>query len=341
MAACGPIRYDGPTAIIVKVLLAENSGIRVLYLSGVDTTPVNVFPSVYRPEASAAADLPTGETVRVLLDDSMAGKRITVTVVGLDDTGDAIASGSSEVTVVARAESSLTVSLITAPADAGADGGSDAGLDGGTKSDGGVDGGGPSQPCRCTTGCCDENGDCAADAGYRAVSGVVGQVCAFACDSLRADHYNADAGTCACGAHNQCGAGVRCEGGQCLCDQRSNCGGCCDSAGSSPVCIGKGTQPLTSCGAGGAKCDKCEKSCTGGTCAACTPNPGQCCSGASQDTVAYPTCTSLQQVCIACDLQRSSSCGPLNVGCACGLKAACAATEVCVNKTCQPILPGK
>lgn len=341
VAACGPIRYDGPTAIILKVLLNEGRGSHILYISGVDRTPINVFPSVYRPETVSPTQLPTGETMRILLDDSLAGTPITLTVVGLDESGVPVESGSAELTLAGRVENPVTVKLTLYDADAGVGGGAGGGggtgvgggiaTGGGGGSTGGTDGGIDAGACKCATGCCDKTGQCVDAGGAKVVvAGSPFEFCLGFCDPLRADRYT-DAG-CGCGTKGQCANGTRCQSGSCVCDEFSGCTGCCTSGGCSP----KTSQPANACGAGGFKCDSCLVSCVLGVCTAgCLPENGKCCSGNNSHEVHFPTCATFDNGCVACDPTRSNVCTTATVlspnSCGCGTGAICNANQICVG----------
>lgn len=332
--SCGPVKTDGPTAIVVKVLLNEGRGSRILYITGVDDTPVDVFSGQYRPEQPSPMQLPTGQSVRILLDDSLAGTPINITVVGLDVDNVPIEANTARVTPVLRQETMVTVklTLYTQP-----DGGMGGGVGGGTG------GGGGSTNCQCSTGCCDGTGQCAeVDAGrgsHVVFVGPVGAACQSVCPLLASDHYSADAG-CGCGTGPSCGTGLRCEQGRCRCDSTSNCNGCCTS---STTCVpsAQNIGSPTQCGAGGQQCEACSSGvCTvSGTCGSCSTASDKCCSGASTTDTGFPTCRRNDGACQSCDLARTDRCVPPTVAnafesCSCGSNGKCGILQACVAGTC-------
>jgi hypothetical protein len=353
IGACGPTKTDGPTALVVKVLLNQNRGTRILFIRGVDSTPVDLFPGQYRPEQPLPAQMPTGQTFRILLDDSAAGTPFDLTVVGLDADNVPIEAATMVVTAVARQETSVTIKLaLYEEPDAGAGGGGGAG--GGVAAGGGggaAGGGGGTAGCRCATGCCDVSGECAvSDGGVKAklvFVGPVGGECRGICPLQLADRYSVDAG-CQCGNEGVCGTGLRCSSGHCVCDRSSNCPGCCVGA-SMCALTGSNTGGTMQCGAGGIQCQNCGGGQTppvcsiSGTCGACTASTDQCCSGRDKAEVAFPTCRQVDGACEACDLARSDRCvQPVLAtkfsGCSCGPNGGlCPSRQACVNGACVPL----
>ncbi len=356
IGACGPTKTDGPTALVVKVLLNQNRGTRILYITGVDQTPVDLFPGQYRPEQPLTAQMPTGQTFRILLDDSAAGSPFDLTVVGINADNVPIEAATMSVTALARQETNVTIKLaLYEEPDGGAGGG--AGGGGGTGGGGGATGGGGGSPaCRCATSCCDGlTGECAvSDGGVRArliFAGPVGGECRGICPLLQADRYSVDAG-CQCGNSGVCGTGLRCEGARCVCDRTSNCPGCCVSQN---VCAqtGSNTGGTGQCGAGGTSCQSCAGGgqspppvCSiSGTCGACSAQSEQCCSGRDRTDVSFPTCRQVDGACEACDPARSDRCVQAVLatkfsGCSCGPTGGqCPTNRACVAGACAPLPP--
>lgn len=330
--ACGPVRTDGPTAVVLKVLLNEGRGTRILFISGVDDTPVNVFRSQFRPEQVSPAQLPTGETVRVLLDDSLGGTAVTFGVVGFDGDGVAVEQGSVRVDIVARQELMATVRLsLYEDPDAGVP---DAG---GAPADAG------SLTCACASTCCDTKGQCAPTFESRgtppmryAPAGAPGHVCIGYCNPVTTDRWNTSLGACGCGNGAACGKGLRCDPtqGRCICDTASNCSGCC----SQNTCITT-SQSTNQCGAAGRTCAQCNgntSACLFGVCGTCTDNsPGKCCTGGEVVEASFPNCRGLNGACEACERSRADRCASTAVGgsrCACGeLLRQCTTNQLCVS----------
>lgn len=359
VAACGPVRTEGPTAVVLKVFLNEGRGTRIFFISGTDDTPVNLFPSVYRPEQVSETQLPTGQSVRVLLDDSLGGSVVTFTVVGFSADNTALEQGSVRVTVVAKQEVVETVrlSLYEDAEDGGlgtgggtANGGGAGGgaatgggrTDGGARLDGGAADAGPA--CGCLTGCCDERGECVGafqtpgEFSMRYVpAGNPKEFCKGLCNPVTSDRWSPALDACGCGSGKACDRGQRCDLSkqQCVCDLASNCQGCC----SGTTCLGA-LANAQHCGAGGLVCDACTSGstpacvlgvCSGGGCA--TVDRSKCCSGSGQDEVEFPTCRRLTGTCEACDRARSDRCsadvGLTGSGCGCGLGKSCGINQVC------------
>lgn len=361
VGACGPVRTEGPTAVVLKVLLNEGRGTRIFYISGMDDTPVNVFPSVFRPEQVSEAQLPTGQSVRVLLDDSLGGSAVTFTVVGFNAEGSAVEQGSVRVTVVAKQEVVETVrlSLYDDPEDgglatgggsatgggAGAGGGAGTGgggTDAGAKLDGGVSDAG--RACGCTTGCCDERGECAMPFQTQgefpmrySPAGDAKAYCIALCNPVTTDRWNPLFRACGCGSGAACNRGQRCDifRQQCVCDLGSNCTGCC-----------AGTTCLTSlsnaerCGAGGSSCDECSSgsmpACVLGVCTGSCDNVAsdKCCSGSRQVDLEFPNCRRFSGACEACDRARSDRCLSTSTSgsnCGCGTRNYCGINQVCAS----------
>jgi hypothetical protein len=343
VGACGPVTTTGPTAVVLKVLLNEGRGTRILYISGMDDTPVNVFPSVYRPETVSPTQLPTGETVRVLLDDSLGGTAVTFRVVGFNVDNTAVEEGSVRITVVAKHETTETVRLtLYDQGDAGMGGGAG----GGTATGGGAGtgGGGAVVPCTCATSCCDLKGQCVQPVETRgaqpmryAPAGNVGQTCVGVCNPVISNKWNAALNACGCGAGPACARGQRCDlaTNQCVCDKASSCPGCCVADTCQPA-LGSVSQ----CGAAGNSCQPCQggssgPTCNLGVCGVCNDSsPTKCCTATDKLDTQFPTCRGLNGACEACDRSRADRCSTASnrqSGCACGsLARQCFQNQLCI-----------
>lgn len=337
LAACGEVRQIGPTALVLEVYFSEPLGTKALIISGtaqVDGVPVNVFPTSQRPETLTGAAFPVPQTVRVLLNDTLSGQELDLTVVGVNADGEPVEATTRKVTPVARQETLVAITLrpfASSPNDAGV---SDAGI----TFDAGV-----SMACQCTSGCC-LGPTCATPqpltlaSGLRmqvVLTGPVGQTCTAACPLARASQVVN--GQCLCGTSPACAVGLRCEGvgvmARCVCDRYSGCEGCC--SGMSTCELGR---QGSACGAAGNACDACGSPlCTLRRCpaAVCVSRPNECCSGAGMVAATWPTCAFSTGECSACDVLRSSQCRPITMdtsrsACGCGSNPSCAPEELCV-----------
>jgi hypothetical protein len=324
--ACGS--QNGPTAIVLDIYFSEMRETRAFIISGVaqlDGVAVNVFPTSQRPE-STPASFGAPQSVRILLNDSIAGIPIELSVIGINAEGEPVEAATQTVSAVARREVAIRVTLSPL-----------------TQVDGGVgdagfrfDAGGI--PCSCATGCCDGRGQCAptrllvpSPGGELAVlpTGAAGTFCSV-CPPGKAD--TVVGGQCRCGTAATCGAGLRCVSGQCKCDGFSGCEGCCSSNGSS---CEAGRTALV-CGNAGNACGTCSEPCTSrGVCGFnCPAAPGSCCTAATTVSAKWPTCARLGLSCQSCDVLRSSECAPATASepdpCRCGDGPACPPESFCL-----------
>lgn len=348
-SSCGPVKEIGPTALVLEVYFSEARGTKALLVSGtaeIDGVQVNVFPTSQRPEELTGARFPVPQTVRVLLNDSRAGKPLQLTVIGLNADGDSVEAATQTVTPRVQKETSVVVLLKPFTDSVEPDGGarSDAGFvfDAGSR-DAGV-------TCsNCPMGCCDSFGRCGTtfpiDLGSSrpplvvVLSGTPGQFCTSACPLGKANQF---VNQCLCGTAPACGNGLRCAGtgnsARCVCDASSGCKGCCLNGATCE------SARNAACGNAGNACSVCEgvtNRCqvTGrcGTNSCAPPSPttvNQCCSGAGMVSARWPTCTTVSGDCQSCDVLRSNACRPAGVNsvadpCSCGDAGQCPSEQLC------------
>lgn len=176
-------------------------------------------------------------------------------------------------------------------------------------------------------------------------------------------------GSCSCGKSGPCPVGTRCSitpngNSICVCDFFSQCQGCCNTAGT--ICVTPNLLTRVACGSAGQQCQPCGAVANGGagggtgggfldagnitcqqgtiampsveqpgvcstsvTCGACKLD-GQCCSEMKCAPAGWPRCRKPNaNVCIACDLLRTSQCSA-TLGCVCGNETGpCNAQQFC------------
>src|SRR5581483_3518246 len=193
------------------------------------------FPTSTRPDAPAA--LGTSQSVRVLLDDTLGGQLINLSVDGLDGKGDVVARGTTPVTARRGQEVTVQVELSVGGAGGGSasGGGSATGGSGPQGGGTGSTGGGPAM-CQCEGGCCAQgqsacergNGfffTCGKDSTCAPDGGTCGtsNVCSSDVCSLLTANLCGPMG-CQCGGRASCTDGQRCVGGACVCDGKTCAG---------------------------------------------------------------------------------------------------------------------
>ena len=320
------------TALYVNNLFDNSYKIRQLRFIGQNSSGNEVFQRADRPAVAGGDDLPSPQTVRILLNDNLAGTHVVLTVYALDAEGEVAEDGTATVKVVLGVETDVTVNMkpFELPdAGSGPDAGFvDAGSFDASLPDGGV------ATCGCTTTCCvpginpPDGGSCASfgssvfafDGGLLPPLQFTLQFCGTPkslcvpgdrCDVSRASTcMPTDAGpTCSCGSLGaQCSQGERCADVKgtmtCVCDQFSDCSGCCNRNASGSQC--RASPTAFACGAAGLTCEACAVGALGcnqpgaGTgvcnnsisCAGCTSTTG-CCSGTKCASAIWPTCRAL------------------------------------------------
>ena len=204
--------------------------------------------------------------------------------------------------------------------------------------------------CDAQKGCICDNQSCSVGGQCTPVSinacGLAGGACS-PCDPRKADHCDAQTGSCRCGANPACGSGLFCDlgGAQpvCHCDPtpKTGCAGCCSVDRLS--CLVNQTD--ASCGIGGATCTNCQAinqncikgsgSCSG--CAMfCTGQNNGCCAGNSCVTVGSQTtmtgCGGNGMACTSCDINADSC---VAGACSCGNQGkVCDAGLDCISGNC-------
>jgi len=351
-SACGPVKEIGPTALVLEVYFSEKLGTKALLVSGtaeVDGVLVNVFPTSQRPE-ELGASFPVPQTVRVLLNDSRAGKPLQLIIIGLDGDGDAVEAATQTVTPRTQRETLVTITLKPFTDSVEPDGGNDGGFvfDAGPRDAG--TGGRDAGVCPCGSTCCEPSSvRCATPVLVPLASqltlvafpiGPTGQVCNSVCPLGKASQV--DGGQCQCGTGPACADGLRCQvsgaSARCVCDKSSGCRGCCANGA---VCEARAG---ATCGNAGNACARCEGvtnlclaagRCSLSLCPPASPTSNQCCSGLGTVTSQWPTCQGTSGDCVACDVLRSNVCRPVGVGvgsqpCGCGLNGQCGSDSHCL-----------
>lgn len=291
-AACSggkdPATLNG-TAFFVTVFFNTTLDVRALEFIGTNKDGNDVFKRESRPSPPATTRLKSPETARILLQDSLRGQTIDLSVFGFDNFNERVEYGAASGKVVEGREVDVTVNMkpLNLGTGGGAGGGAGGAGGGGVIAlDAGVPDGGVPGQCTCTTGCC-LPGETACFppivtvfplgtvglpnlvVGIVACGAKSGGICTLGCDPLRANRCD-NTGQCRCGPQPACKHGMRCgetAAGTfaCVCDQFSQCSGCCGPVpgGTGPNGIGcRGPDQadltnFTACGAAGNVCAVC------------------------------------------------------------------------------------
>lgn len=299
------------TAVLVSVDSAEVRVDQLRYEATVDGGLV--FDPVLRPAQPGGPVLGPTTTVRILLNDALAGQQLEVDVFGLESGAD-VAVGHGHVQIERGFERLLAVTL------------------GASQCEGCVTAQGRCQTVRSVGACGASGGVCVscdpllADA---CVNGACACGSAPACSqALGADRC--EGGQCKCGSSAACGAGQECLAQTCQCTPASCPGGCC--LGNQCVT----TQSPTTCGMGGRACADCgATACNGGQCVTSSCNattcPTGCCIGAT--CVIAPTDFACGRSGAACESCGSGTCD--GGACSGGCSAATCPNGCCLGGVCQ------
>jgi hypothetical protein len=236
LASCRDAEHVSGTAILIRVDLVAVNADQLRY-TGTDAAQVVFGPEV-RPSMPAGT-LPGTTTVRVLLNDALAGHTLNIAVEALS-AGAPVSQSSAIVGVELGVEREVTVVI-------------------GAASDGGA--------CSGCAGCC-SGASCLSPSA--AACGLNGSPCVV-CDAQVADNCGADglcrcgvaascspiagadtcsAGVCGCGSGPSCAAGLECLSRSCQCTAAS-CNGCCSGG----ACVA--TRSASACAPSGMACADC------------------------------------------------------------------------------------
>jgi|CXWL01.1.fsa_nt_gi hypothetical protein len=303
------------TSFHLTVTTTGSSPINQLYVAGETDAGIQAFMPAVRPEKADAGLLRTSESVRVLLPDTLAGKRVFLRVVGLHDTTP-VSLGTANAAVVKGQEIEVPVSLSPMPCPTGTRQNADTKL------------------CICDKTTC-ANGCCKVNDAREAY--CLNTPVAY-CETDRCETTKG----CSCG-FGQCKAGQHCEGGACKCDEKL-CDGCCSSLGNCVPRTGADGQSLLMCGGGGAKCEACGP--TGGPCAmngtcsgvsvSCPNTNGvttHCKSGTHCEPLAFPRCGD-DRTCVWCHPLRADRCD-VRGQCVCGVNTTACVPSGGVEQVCN------
>lgn len=326
------------TSLFVTVNFDEAMGISQLKVDVVGNkgaiAPAHLLPDAPKP------GLTSGQTVRLLLSNALAGTTVTVRVEGID-AATSLALGEASAVVRLGYEVDVAVQLSK------------------------LGECGPTRPCgagqtcvdtlcvcnaaSCPSGCC--QGTQCLDRSLAACA-AAGAACQ-SCDSVSANRCSAT-GTCSCGDGPACSGGQRCVGGLCVCDSTSCPAGCCQGTSCQ-------TRGLSNCGINGASCVGCDSSvadncgadgtcrcgatptcgqgqtctqgtCTGGSCNGSNCPAGCCVNGACQART-LSSCGAGGSSCTTCEPTRADACTVTGV-CVCGNGPGCAVGQGCDAGTC-------
>ncbi len=307
------------TSIFVSVNFASPD-IQVTQLRFSAKTDHPLFDPVLRPANDSGALLQSGQTLRILIPDSLAGTSVTVGAEGLY-LGRVVSQNQSDIRIKKNYEVEIDLLLPSTS----------------------------TQPnCGPCAGCC---------SGVTCVTNYSSTNCGndplcTRCDPSVADNCSSgdcrcgdnpacdpDAGSdrcvrgqCRCGAQDACRPGQLCNGGQCRCTLTSCPNGCC----ANNVCVPMASGSAAACGTASKACDPCNpaQNCTGGACSDCPANcPDGCCSGETCYAPGLFNCGTGGRACIVCDPVASDGCTAQGV-CSCGGGPDCAPGQHCQNGTC-------
>ena len=316
-AGCRDTARAAGTAIFVNVSFdAENLPLTQLRFSATSDGQ-SLFEPVLRPDTAAAGPLPSGQSLRIRLPDSLGGQLVTVGAEGMNGSR-VVSLAHSDVHV--RRDFEIEVDLVLAAASEPACG-----------------------PCM---GCCS---DMVCITAYSPLNCGSDLLCTR-CDPSSADNCAAGEcrcgsgpacskaadrcveGECRCGAGVPCSSGQECVNGQCTCTSKSCPKGCC--AGS--TCLPKSSESASACGAASLACEQCNAgvSCNLGVCSDCPAGcPDGCCSGNTCVPRGVLTCGNGGSACVACDPITTDGCNVQGL-CACGTGLACGPGQHCVSGAC-------
>ncbi len=280
-----------------------------------------LFDPVLRPPDDSGSALPTGQTLRILMPDSLAGQTVTVAAEGLYQ-GRVVNQDQSDVRIKKDYEVEISLTLPNAS---------------------------PQPSCGPCVGCCSgvtcvtsySLMSCGNDLICTACSPTVADNCSTgdcrcgerpACSaSLGSDRCVL--GQCHCGTGDPCQPGQVCSNGECQCTATSCPNGCC----ANNLCVPRSAGGDSVCGTASKACEACApgQTCTGGACSDCPANcPSGCCSGGTCYPPGQVNCGIGGSACVFCDPITSDSCNAQGF-CACGAGLACAPGQHCQNGACS------
>ena len=319
IGSCKDAGRAAGTAIYVSVTFGSPE-LQVTQLRFSARTDHALFEPVVRPANDTGVVLRSGQTLRILIPDSLAGENVAVGAEGLYQ-GRVVSQDQSTVRV--RKDYEVEIDLLLPSTS--------------------------TQPsCGPCVGCC--SGVTCVTA-YTIANCGNDLICA-ACDPASADNCSSGdcrcganpacspatgsdrcvLGQCRCGAGDPCRPGQFCNDGQCQCTDTSCPNGCC----ANNVCVPTSSGSAAVCGTASKQCEGCNagQSCTGGACSDCPANcPNGCCSGGTCYPAGPTSCGAGGGACVSCDPIASDGCNPQGL-CACGIGLACAPGQHCQNGAC-------
>jgi hypothetical protein len=302
----------GSDATGIQLTVTSDVEIDQLAVEGT-AAPDVVYERVQVPSPARTIEA-EGETLVILVDESLAGREVTLTVEGLQ-AGDVVTSG-AETTVRIASEHLVPAAVhLTAPAD----------LCGGvvcTDDQACVD-----DACVCDAGRCD--GCCGTD--EHCQPGLDDDVCGSGGNACEACP---DGDTCEGGVCGGCALTCDgcCSGSTCEESANEHCGvdgaACATCSLRAPMCVN-----------GGCQCEDrpaCEpgQACSNGLCVCNgTSCPDGCCSSNVCQIRSFDSCATGGDECMECDVQLADGCS--NVGaCTCGGGQGCDLGQFCLGGSC-------
>jgi hypothetical protein len=307
-------RDSAGTSLFVVVTYDASIQPTQLQFGGSNSGGASLFLPLRRPDPESPTPLASGNSILLLINDSLAGEALTVNVDGLVH-GATVASGSAGTVTVERG---LTVNVTVALSPWSPDGGACSECD-------------PRAADRCAS----DAGKCMCGAGDSCSGNNIcdGGTCMCGVGPACAPGEECGGAACACGTHGPCPAGDACDGGVCTPCGPGSCAGCCSGS----ICVAVGNETHGECGMGGVACAGCTagSNCQNGLCAAVPCGPGNC-AGCCAENTCLPgnndpaACGIHGTACLKCTAgEHGTSCN--NGVCMCGQSAECVPPKKCID----------